>query len=202
MKECALMNLNYKNTFLQWELAVAKKIVYEYQQKYGCLKRIDFNDLLQEVISHWYFNKGKFELNRKASKKTFMAKIVKNKLNDILREELADKRKINSQAFSLNQSIGEDENNPDYIDNVTVNNIPTREAISNPFLSILKKIDIDKTLQKLNPKQQIICELIMSKDLNISDLSKCLNTPRSTVYDEIDRIRKIFEKAGLKKYIE
>jgi len=196
------MNLNYKNTFLQWELAVAKKIVYEYQQKYGCLEWIDFNDLLQEVISHWYFSKGKYKLNRKASKKTFMAKIVKNKLNDILREELADKRKINSQAFSLNQSIGEDENNPDYIDNVTVNNIPDREAISNPFLSILKKIDIDKTLQKLNPKQQIICELIMSKDLNISDLSKCLNTPRSTVYDEIDRIRKIFKKAGLKKYIE
>ncbi|GAG67722.1 unnamed protein product, partial [marine sediment metagenome] len=41
------MTLKYKKLFQNWEIAIAKKIVYKYQEKHECLKREGFDDLLQ-----------------------------------------------------------------------------------------------------------------------------------------------------------
>jgi RNA polymerase sigma-70 factor (ECF subfamily) len=195
------MNLNYKKTFLQWELAVAKKLVYEYQEKFECLKGIDFDDLLQKILTHWYFNKEKFNPDRKTKEKTFMAKIVENKLTDILREAKTDKRTLNYQTISLDQPLDDDENCSTLSDLVSEDDILSRSNTLSPFLKIQLKVDLSRALLKLNSRQKKICNLILSEDLNVSELSLCLNTPRTTIFDEIKRIRKIFEKEQLKDYL-
>lgn len=195
------MNLNYKKTFLQWELAVAKKLVYEYQEKFECLKRIDFNDLLQEVLIYWYFKKKKFNPNRQASEQTFIAKVVKNKLTDILREAKTDKRTLNYQTISLDQPLCDDENCITLSDVTSEDDILSSSNTLNPFLKIQLKVDLSKAFLELNSRQKKICNLILSEDLNVSELSQCLSTPRSTIFDEIKRIRKIFEKEQLKDYL-
>ena len=70
----------------------------------------------------------------------------------------------------------------------------------NPGTDIDKRIDIDNVMRKLSPTQKQICNLLMSEP-TIAKISKCLETPRSTIYDEIKRIRMIFEDAGLKDYL-
>lgn len=101
--------LNYEGFFQSWEIAIAKKLVNQFRKKYTCLKREEFNDLLQEVLIHWYLNKDKYNSNQEASKQTFMVRVARNKLTDILREVIADKRTLNYQTISLDQPSGDDE---------------------------------------------------------------------------------------------
>jgi predicted DNA-binding protein YlxM (UPF0122 family) len=54
----------------------------------------------------------------------------------------------------------------------------------------------------LNPKQKKLCYLLGQKGITIKEVSELLKTPRTTVYDEIKRIRAVFMKEGLNEYIE
>ena len=101
MEEYVSNDLNYEGFFQSWEIAIAKKLVNQFRGKNTCLKREEFNDLLQEVLIHWYSNKDKYNSNREASERTFMAKVVENKLTDISREIKTDKRTSNYQTISL-----------------------------------------------------------------------------------------------------
>ena len=201
MEDYVSNDLNYDGFFQDWEIAIAKKLVNQFRKKYTCLKRVEFNDLLQEVLIQWYLSKDKYNSNRDASEKTFMAKVVENKLTDILREVKTDKRTLNYQTISLDQPLGDDESCSTLGDVISKNDILSGNNItSDPFLKISLKIDLEKALQRLDPIQKKICNLIIKEGLNVSELSEYLNTPRSTIYDEIKRIRKIFEKEHLKNY--
>ena len=193
--------LNYEGFFQSWEIAISKKLVNQFRGKNTCLKREEFNDLLEEVFVHWYLNKDKYNSNRESSERTFMAKIVENKLTDILREVKTDKRTLNYQTISLDQPLDDDENCSTHSDLVSEDDILSRSNTLNPFLKIQLKVDLSRALLKLNSRQKKICNLILSEDLNVSELSLCLNTPRTTIFDEIKRIRKIFEKEQLKDYL-
>ena len=71
-----------------------------------------------------------------------------------------------------------------------------------PFNQVLLKIDLSKAFRKLTSQQERLCRLIGEGGLTVTELSECLKTPRSTIYDEIERIRTIFEKEGLKEYLQ
>ena len=202
MKEYISNDLNYDGFFRDWEIAIAKKLVNQFRKKNTCLKRGEFNDLLQEVLIHWYLNKDKYNSNRDASERTFMAKVVKNKITDILREAIADKRTLNYQTISLDQPLRDDENCSTLSDVVSEDDILSSSNTINPFLKIQLKVDLSRAIPKLNSRQKKICNLILSEDLKVSELSQCLSTPRSTIYDEIKRIRKIFEKERLEDYLK
>lgn len=201
MEDYVSNDLNYEGYFQSWEIAIAKKLVNQFREKNTCLKREEFNDLLQEVFIHWYLNKDKYNSNRDASEKTFMAKVVENKLTDILREIKTDKRTSNYQTISLDQPLEDDESCSTLSDVINEGDILSRSNTLSPFLKILLKIDLSRAFLKLNSRQKKICNLIISEDLNISELSLYLNTPRTTIFDEIKRIRKIFEKEQLKDYL-
>lgn len=194
--------LNYEGFFQSWEIAIAKKLVNQFRKKYTCLKREEFNDLLQEVLIHWYLNKDKYNSDQEASKQTFMVRVARNKLIDILREVIADKRTLNYQTISLDQPLGDDENCSTLSDVISEDNILSSSNTLSPFLKIQLNVDLSRTFLKLNSRQKKIYNLIIKKDLNVSELSQCLSTPRSTIYDEIKRIRKIFEKERLEDYLK
>ncbi len=201
MEECVSNDLNDEGFSQGWEIAIAKKLINQFREKYTCLRRVEFNDLLQEVLIHWYLNKDKYNPTRNASEKTFMAKIVRNKLTDILREVITDKRTLNYQTISLDEPLGNDKNFSTRGDVISEDDILSSSNTLSPFLKIQLKVDLSRAFLKLNSRQKKICNLIISKDLNASELSLCLNTPRTTVFDEIKRIRKIFEKEYLKDYL-
>jgi DNA-directed RNA polymerase specialized sigma24 family protein len=103
------VGLVYGNLFAAWEIAVAKSLIIKFQKNYPWLKGFEFEDLLQECLIHWYLNRASYKEDRGASIRTYMAKIVKNRLQVILREQQSDKRKAIHMSESLDKAIAEDE---------------------------------------------------------------------------------------------
>jgi len=194
------MGQNYRGLFQDWEIAVAKKLINEFQEKWRCLEREDFDDLLQECLTHWFFAKDDYDSTREASQKTFMGRVIRNKLADLVRERESDRRKVAYLTVSLNELLGDDEDSPALIDKIDEQAIS--DAAPNPFLEIQLKIDLSRALQKLTPHQQELCLLLGEKGLTIKEASDYLKTPRSTIYDELKRIRTIFMKEGLEDYLK
>jgi RNA polymerase sigma-70 factor (ECF subfamily) len=194
------MGQNYRGLFQEWEIAVAKKLINEFKKKWTCLEREDFDDLLQECLTHWYFAKDNYDTGREASQKTFMGKVIRNKLIDLIREREADKRKIAHLTISLDEPLEDDDDSPrliDKLDEGTVNNVPHSQ-----FSEIQLKIDLSKAFQKLTPQQKSLCRLLGEKGVTVKEASEYLETPRSTIYDELKRIRTIFMKEGLEDYLK
>ena len=194
------MSQNYRGLFNDWEIAIAKKLVDDFQRKWECLKQEEFDDLLQECLTHWLFVKDSYDEGREASPKTYTGEVIRNKLTDFVREKEADKRKISQFTVSLDQPIGNDEDAPLLIEKIDEET--TSDETTNPFMELQLKIDLSKALQKLTPKQKNICQLLGEDGLTIKQLSEYLKTPRSTIYDEIRRIRKIFMKENLEDYLK
>ena len=189
------MNRGYGQLFEDWEIAVAKNLVNEFRQMRPCLQREDSEDLVQECLTHWFFVRTGYDPGREASKQTYMGRVLRNKLTDIVREQEADIRKISHLTFSLNEPLG-DHDDSDALEDSIADKQPA------PYLQIELKIDLNKVLEKLSGKQQKLCRLLGPSGLSIKKASEHLNTPRTTIYDEIERIRKIFVKEGLEEYLE
>lgn len=60
------------------------------------------------------------------------------------------------------------------------------------------ELDIDAWLKSLDPDEQKLCRLLMKG--SVSEVARELNSPLTTVYDKIRRLRKRFESSGLKDF--
>ena len=63
------------------------------------------------------------------------------------------------------------------------------------------QIDLATVLTRLTPQQQAICRLLTEGE-TVTVISRSLKVPRTTLYDEMKRVRRIFRDAGLKDYLE
>ena len=187
---------SYKGVFNDWEIAVAKSVI-EKCRRGSVLKIEEFDDLLQECLMHWCFVKDRYNPAKGASRQTFMARIVENKLLHINDKLTSHKRDI-LKTVSLDQPISIEEDSPSLLEVIPDN----KPCVSNLRITVGIKIDVSNTLQKLNPKQQKLCRLLGEEGLNIKKDSESLKIPRSTLYGEIKRIRRMFEKSGLRIYLD
>ena len=185
------MSLNYRGLFEGWEIAVAKKLVSDYQRNWPLLRREGFDDLLQECLTYWLKEKAGYDSTREASQKTFMGKVVRNFLSDFADKVCAQKRKLLYETESLDEYFDESENS------VSDNKKYEPYVIKDNSIGI----DISIAFQKLTPDQRAICEMLRDEDLSPLEISKHLKKHHSYVYREIGRIRQIFEKQGLKGYL-
>jgi DNA-directed RNA polymerase specialized sigma24 family protein len=81
------VGLFYEDLFAAWGIAVAKRAITNFQKNYPWLKAFEFEDLLQECLIHWYLSRTSYKEDRGASIRTYMAKVVKNRLQVMLREQ-------------------------------------------------------------------------------------------------------------------
>lgn len=180
-------------------MAVARKLVDEFRRRWECLRQDAFEDLLQECLTHWFFARDEYDSARKASPQTFMARVIRNKLTDLVREGEADKRKTAYLTVSLDAPLCDDENGRTLLDRIIKR--PGTGVRSDPELDIQLKIDVTAALRKLSPKQKKLCCLVREDGLAVKEISDYLETPRSTVCDELKRIRTIFMDEGLEDYL-
>jgi len=183
----------FGNLFEEWEVATARSLVGEFCGKWSLLKREGFEDLLQECLTHWYFAKDKYDPKDKASMKTFMRRVTRNKLADIVKRIYSEKRKALHEAVPLDESILTDKEESDLsVESDALKNISSTDL----------NASLRKAFQKLSPKQKKLCKLLYEEGLNINEASKYFKTHRRTVYKEVARIREIFEKEGLRDYLK
>jgi len=184
------MGLTYGDLFADWEIAIAKQVIGHFQISHPWLKGLDFDDLLQECLIHWYLNRAKFQKERGASIKTFMTRILTTQLQLILREQLTDKRKTFHMTESLEKPMGGDET-------LLLDTIP--DDVDVPDLSL--HLDIEIVRMTLMPRQRVICDLL-GQDYTVKKIAEILGKSRRTIRDEIKRIGEIFSNKGLKDYLK
>ena len=187
--------MNYGGLFDWWEIAVAKKLIHEYRENHRCLQKEDFDDLLQECLIAWLDLRDQYDPSRDASRKTFMAGVVRIELCKIIEKATAEKRKTIYESVSLDQPLDDEEGAPTLKDK-----IPDTKNTSPLINSELKK-ELSKAYEKLTPRQQKLYKLLAEDGLSINAACKHFNNHRSIVYREVIKIREVFEKEGLRDYL-
>lgn len=182
------MGLFYGDLFADWEIAVAKSLIREFRKNHLWLKGFEFDDLLQECLVLWCLKRASYKEDRAASSRTFMAKVIKNRLRMILREQQSDKRKTIHVARSLDEPIGESE--IQLVDTLVNPESPTEYVI---------RLDVEAVLELLTPLQRNICRLL-AQEYPVKQVAEILRKPRTAIRDEIKRVREIFLQKGLKDY--
>lgn len=186
------MTVNYGGLFCDWEMAVAKKVVGDYLKQWPCLRKYDFDFLLSGCLAHWYGRRETYKEGKGASQKTYMSKVLKHHLMDIIRKELAEKRKTDYLPVSLDQPLNPDKPEVTLLDTL----IDERKNIEADNLSI----DLQRILERLTPLQRELC-LLLSQSIPKSDIAGLLGRSRDTIYEEIKRIKEIFRNDGLQEYL-
>jgi len=191
------MNHRYRGLFEDWEIVVATNIVSRFRNQWKCLKQADFDDLLQECLTHWHFAKDDYNPSAGANERTFMSRVVEHKIQKIIRDLNRDCRSIANKSISLDSPITDEEDSPTLLDRISADENHTSELHIKAELNI----DISRTIQKLTPKQQELCRLLGDEGLNINQASRVMQVPRGTLYEDIKRIRSIFQQEGLHEYL-
>ncbi|MBU1862356.1 MAG: hypothetical protein KKH94_01675 [Candidatus Omnitrophica bacterium] len=170
------MGHHYEGLFEGWELRLARKIVWAYRKKYRVLQKDDIEDLLQEVLVHWLFVKGRYceQLEK------IMGTTVANTLKKMVRDRSAEKRR----AFFTTEDI-------EGVQDEAEHALPYGEDSYGELAAYVAR---------LNEQQRLICRLLMDGH-SISSLSRKLNIHRSTVHREIQRMRNHFEEWGLREFL-
>lgn len=184
----------------QWEIAVAKKLVGEFRRRSRILEREEFDDLLQECLTHWIEVRGKLAADPGGPPIAYMARVVRNKLTDMLREHAATKRGGDLDTVSLDAAVSDSDDAPtlaDVLEGTTTDGVTDADAASRNDA----RIDIAKALQRLTPRQRRLCTLLGEEGLTIKEAAARLRIPRGTLYEEIKRIRKVFAEHGLGDYL-
>ena len=195
------MSNKYGDLFENWEIAVAKNLINGFKAKWDCLEKEDFDDLLQECLTHWHFSRGKYDSTRKASPQTYMGKVLRHKLTDMVREKTTDKRRVGYEADSLDEPIDNEEKGaPTLLETLDADR--AGEGRFDPSAEVGLKQNLSKALLNASDKQRLLCRLLGEEGLTVKEAAEYLEIPRSTVYDEIKRIRVLLEKERLMEYLE
>lgn len=189
------MSLSYGRLFEGWEIAVTKRLINDYRKKWKCLEREDADDLMQECLMRWFEVRDTYDADREASKKTFLSRIVRNRLINIVEKATSEKRKTIYESVSLDEPVSNDEDAPTLKDQIA------DRQDSPPQFKAGLKIELSEAFQKLTPQQKELCRLLGEEGLSINEACKSFSKHRSNVYRDVLRIREIFENEGLREYL-
>jgi len=174
----------------------ARTLVKYFQKRINTLQREGFDDLLQECLTHWYFVRDRYDDGKSAAKKTFMRHVFENKILDLLEQRMSVKRRAVYQSISLDELVdGLDEGS--YPDALTFEDQNFEAVLRSDVGRVLKR-----AMAKLSGRQREMCRLIKAEGLNMTQVSKKMNIPRGTLFEEVLRIRDVFRNEGLTDYLQ
>jgi len=189
--------LKYAGDFEDWEVAVAKNVVAGFLEQWKCLQPEDFDDLTQEALLHWLQKRKEYRADKNCKPTTFMARVVKNKLRDILKARLAKKRRPNTGPETrLSVSIADDDD-----ESLAPENAVKDTAAEKRLSGVELKLDVAAATGRLSPRQRLLCKMLAG-GVSMSEASRQLGLPRATLYEERDRIRAILLAGGIGVYAE
>jgi RNA polymerase sigma-70 factor (ECF subfamily) len=130
----------------------------------------------------------------------YMAQVVRNKLTDLARELVAEKRAGDLDTVSLDASVDGSDDGPTLGDLLAGSESAAddRKAGSRDHV----RIDLARVLAQLTPAQRRLCAMLGEEGLSIKEAAERLRIPRGTLYEEIKRIRKVFADHGLADYLK
>jgi len=189
-----------------WEEPFMKKIVDRFKNGAHVSRRgklcdwrqvlsdVPFEDLMQEVTLDWLPARAGYDPSKDASLKTYMWRIVENKLLDIVAQKTSGKRKTYTRVVSLYEHISEDEDAPTYSDSIA------DERTRDLQTMLGRKIDVFDVERKLPPRQRKLFELL-KEGRSVKECSRILKTPRTTLYGDKEHVKTVCRKKKLEEYL-
>lgn len=193
-----MADINYNGLFQDWEVAIAKKLVFDFKEKWRCLDIDGFDDLLQECLTHWLFVKDRYDSSAEASEKTFMGRVVKNRLKDIVKGHNRQRRRGSQSTGSLDEPLLDEDDSPTLLDAIAEDH----ERASGLRVRAEIRIYLGRAYQRLTARQKRLCALLGEKDMSVEEASKVLKIHKCTFYREIENIKEIFREEKLHEYLE
>lgn len=186
--------------FAQWEVELAEGKAKGLIGKHG-FTRGDYEDLRQDLLLQIHLKRettmGWTEVT--ASERTVMSRILDNYVRDMIDAVHADKRKVHLFSESIHDAseTGLGDEGKAIVDEEFIfrrmEKLVVHEEKDLEF-------DLRAVFQDLNSIQKRVCELLLS-GTNISDAARALHMKRTTLNREVERLRKVFYKRGLKNYV-
>jgi RNA polymerase sigma-70 factor (ECF subfamily) len=183
-----------------WEIAVAKKLVAEFRRRSRSLEREEFDDFVQECLAPWLEVRRKLRPDPEGPPIAYMARVLRNKLTDLVRDYEASKRGGGSELVSLDAAVGDADDAPTLAELLDVAGSATSDREHGVDRDDVR-IDVTKALQRLTPRQRRVCAMLGEEGLSVKEAAARLGIPRGTLYEELKRIRQVFAEHGLAAYL-
>ena len=182
-----------------WEIAVAKKLVGEYRRRSRILERYEFEDLVQDCLLHWITVRGSLDRDPANPPLGYMATVLRNWLADLVRKRGTDKRSGDLDTPSLDASIDGSDDGMTLAELLDVSQ--SRDSAGDGETHHHMHLDLLRACAHLTPAQQRLCLMLGEDGLSVKAAAEQLGIPRGTLYEEINRIRKLFADHGLEIYL-
>ena len=182
-----------------WEIAVAKKLVGEYRRRSRILERYEFEDLVQDCLLHWITVRGSLDRDPANPPLGYMATVLRNWLADLVRKRGTDKRSGDLDTPSLDASIDGSEDGMTLAELLDASQ--SRDSAGDGETHHHMHLDLLRTCAHLTPAQQRLCLMLGEEGLSVKAAAEQLGIPRGTLYEEINRIRKLFADHGMEIYL-
>ena len=182
-----------------WEIAVAKKLVGEYRRRSRILERYEFEDLVQDCLLHWITVRGSLDRDPANPPLGYMATVLRNWLADLVRKRGTDKRSGDLDTPSLDASIDGSEDGMTLAELLDASQ--SRDSAGDGETHHHMHLDLLRTCAHLTPAQQRLCLMLGEEGLSVKAAAEQLGIPRGTLYEEINRIRKLLADHGLEIYL-
>ena len=182
-----------------WEIAVAKKLVGEYRRRSRILERYEFEDLVQDCLLHWITVRGSLDRDPANPPLGYMATVLRNWLADLVRKRGTDKRSGDLDTPSLDASIDGSDDGMTLAELLDVSQ--SRDSAGDGETHHHMHLDLLRACAHLTPAQQRLCLMLGEEGLSVKAAAEHLGIPRGTLYEEINRIRKLFADHGLEIYL-
>jgi RNA polymerase sigma-70 factor (ECF subfamily) len=161
----------------------------------------DIEDIEQELRTDLLERLPKYDPD-KAAQTTFVARIITRKISKMIRHRTAEMRDYRRESFSINEEIddGQGEKTPrsDTIDDDEVEMRCGRRSNTRQEEMDLH-LDLSLVMSRLPDDLRRIAESLL--DVSVSETSRILGIPRSSIYDALDRMRPYFEDGRLEQYL-
>jgi RNA polymerase sigma-70 factor, ECF subfamily len=173
-----------------WELQLAEEVVDRFLYSRPGMRQ-EREDLIQDCLEHWLRQRSRFDPSRGASPKTFMRRVLEHRLADVAARQRAAKRGSDERPLSLDRPIRE--GSPTALGEV----LP---ASGQGEDDLLRAIAVGMAEGRLSPRQRAIARAL-ADGMPKSELARHLHLARSTVYEELARIKAIYRDEGLDEFL-
>lgn len=144
---------------------------------------------------HWFFMKDQYRAESGASERTFLNRITRNKIVDLIRRRDANKRKVLYVSESIDEMDG---------DGKSINTKEKILMVEEQIVSEVSAANLPEAMTKATVgfsfRQKQICHHL-AEGMSQVKVGEVMKISRGVLRTEIKHIREAFRKAGLEEFL-
>ncbi len=161
----------------------------------------DRQDIEQELVLDLLRRLPDYRPDR-AQRSTFIARVIEHKVATLLEARGREKRGGRVRSRSLSDKVRDDEGEAiELADTIREQDYFRRTGQQPPRGADQCDLcmDVQTVLARLSPGRRRLCALLQT--MSVAAASRELGIPRGTLYEDIRKLRAIFEDAGLRRFL-